>query len=68
MEEAPVVLIWVVVVMLRIGDMQAMCEHLSLLCKERGDEKLSRRLGRAGEAFKDMLKEMENVSRQQQLL
>lgn len=67
MEGDPVVPIWVVVVLLRLGDMQAMCDHLSKLCSERGDEKTSRRLSRAGESFKDIIKEIENVSRQQQL-
>lgn len=67
MEEAPVVSIWTVVVLLRLGDMQAMCSHLAGECGKRGDEKIGRRLSRAAEAFKDIIAEVEGVSRQQQL-
>lgn len=43
-----------------------MCSHLAGECCKRGQEKTGRRLARAAEAFKDIIAEEENVSRQQQ--
>lgn len=67
MSDAPVVEMWTAVLMLRLMDMQAMCVYLAGECGKRKDEKLGRRLARAAEAFGDMIKEAESVSRQQQL-
>ena len=66
--EDPIVDTFTVVLAIRLIDMQNMCDKLAANCGERKRDKMGRRFKRAAACFKDMLKEISDVSRQQELL
>lgn len=56
-----------VVLLIRLLDMQNMCLSLVAQSKERGKDKMARRLDRAAQAFKDMAGEVSVSNRQMTL-